>query len=51
MLKRILILAYRLLWHGFAIIVLAAAVLVTALRLMLPDIGDYKAENQALVSD
>ena len=51
MLKRILILAYRLLWHGFAIIVLAAAVLVTALRLMLPDIGDYKAEIQALVSD
>ena len=51
MLKRILILAYHLLWHGFAIIVLAAAVLVTALRLMLPGIGDYKAEIQALVSD
>ena len=51
MLKRILILAYRLLWHGFAIIVLAAAVLVTALRLMLPGIGDYKDEIQALVSD
>lgn len=51
MLKRIIILAYRLLWHGFAIIVLAAAVLVTALRLMLPGIGDYKDEIQALVSD
>lgn len=51
MLKRILTLSYRILWYGFAIIVLAAAVLVTGLRLMLPGIGAYNEEIQALVSD
>ena len=49
--KRIFTVCYRLLWYGFALIVVGAAILVTALRLMLPGIGAYQQEIQGWLGD
>ncbi|MCG8380277.1 MAG: hypothetical protein MI865_12505, partial [Proteobacteria bacterium] len=51
MLKKIFTSLYRLIWYTFAIIIISAAVLVTAVRLALPGIGGYKEEIQSWVSE
>ncbi len=51
MLKRILTGLYHFSWYAFAFIVLNAAVLVTVVRLALPEIGGYKDEIQSWVSE
>jgi uncharacterized protein (TIGR02099 family) len=51
MLKRILTALYHFTWYTFAFIVLTAAVLVTVMRLALPEIGGYKEEIQSWVSE
>jgi len=50
MLKRIFTSLYHFIWYAFAFIVLNAAVLVTVVRLALPEIGEYKNEIQSWVS-
>ena len=50
MLNRILTFLYHFLWYAFAFIILIAAVLVTAIRLALPEIGSYNNEIQSWVS-
>jgi uncharacterized protein (TIGR02099 family) len=51
MLKRIFTTLYHFSWYAFAFIVLTAAVLVTVIRLALPEIGGYKDEIQSWVSE
>ncbi len=51
MLKRIFTSLYHFCWYAFAFIVLTAAVLVTVMRLALPEIGGYKNEIQSWVSE
>jgi uncharacterized protein (TIGR02099 family) len=51
MLKRIFTGLYHFIWYAFAFIVLNAAVLVTVVRLALPEIGEYKDEIQSWVSE
>jgi uncharacterized protein (TIGR02099 family) len=51
MLKRIFTGLYHFIWYVFAFIVLTAAVLVTVVRLALPEIGGYKNEIQSWVSE
>ena len=51
MLKRIFTSLYHFSWYAFAFIVLNAAVLVTVVRLALPEIGTYKNEIQSWVSE
>ncbi len=50
MLNRILTGLYHFFWYAFAFIILNAAVLVTVVRLALPEIGDYNNEIQSWVS-
>jgi len=50
MLNRILTGLYHFFWYAFAFIILNAAVLVTVVRLALPEIGSYNNEIQAWVS-
>jgi uncharacterized protein (TIGR02099 family) len=50
MLNRILTVLYHFFWYAFAFIILNAAVLVTVVRLALPEIGSYNAEIQSWVS-
>ena len=42
---------YHLLWYTAAVVLILAAILVTALRLALPGIGSYKSEIQSWVSN
>ena len=42
---------YHLLWYTVAIIIITGAILVTAIRLALPEIGGYKNEIQSWVSE
>lgn len=51
MLKSIFTGLYRLIWYTFAITIVSAAVLVTAVRFALPGIGGYKDEIQSWVSE
>ncbi len=51
MFKRVLTLLYHFFWYLFAIIIINAAVVVTAVRLALPEIGGYKNEIQSWVSE
>jgi uncharacterized protein (TIGR02099 family) len=51
MLKRIFTALYHFCWYTFAFVVLTAAVLVTVVRLALPEIGGYKDEIQSWVSE
>tara|TARA_R110002074_G_scaffold402329_1_gene607443 strand:+ start:175312 stop:179175 length:3864 start_codon:yes stop_codon:yes gene_type:complete len=48
--NRILTGLYHLCWYAFAFIILNAAVLVTVVRLALPEIGSYNTEIQSWVS-
>ncbi|MEQ8937688.1 MAG: AsmA family protein, partial [Gammaproteobacteria bacterium] len=41
---------YHLLWYSVAVLLILAAVMVTAVRLALPGIGSYKDQIQAWVS-
>ena len=50
MLNRILTGLYHFFWYAFAFIILNAAVLVTVVRLALPEIGSYNNEIQSWVS-
>lgn len=50
MLNRILTSLYHFFWYAFAFIILNAAVLVTVVRLALPEIGNYNNEIQSWVS-
>lgn len=50
MLNRILTGLYHFFWYAFAFIILNAAVLVTVVRLALPEIDSYKNEIQSWVS-
>ncbi len=50
MLNRILTGLYHFFWYAFAFIILSAAVLVTVVRLALPEIGSYNNEIQSWVS-
>lgn len=51
MIKRTFTILYHFCWYAFAFIILTAAVLVTVIRLALPEIGDYKNEIQSWVSE
>jgi len=51
MIKRIFTVLYHFTWYAVAFIVLTAAVLVTVIRLALPEIGGYKNEIQSWVSE
>ncbi len=51
MFKRSLIIAYRLLWYALAIITLGTAILVTMLRLALPQVENYREEIQIWLSE
>lgn len=51
MIKRTFTLLYHFCWYTFAFIVLTAAVLVTVIRIALPEIGGYKNEIQSWVSE
>ncbi len=51
MLKMFFTNVYHFIWYAFAFIVLNAAVLVTVVRLALPEIGGYKEEIQSWVSE
>ncbi len=51
MIKRIFTGLYHFTWYAFAFIVLNAAVIVTVVRLALPEIGGYKDEIQSWVSE
>ncbi len=51
MLNRIFTALYHFTWYVFAFIVITAAVLVTVVRLALPEIGGYKNEIQSWVSE
>ena len=51
MIKRIFTLLYHFCWYAFAFVVLNAAVLVTVIRIALPEIGGYKNEIQSWVSE
>ena len=50
MLKRLFKGFYHVIWYTFAAIILSAAVLVTLVRLTLPDIGGYRDDIQSWVS-
>ncbi len=50
MLNKIFTGLYHFCWYAFAFIILNAAVLVTVVRLALPEIGTYKTEIQSWVS-
>ena len=50
MLNRILTGLYHFFWYAFAFIIINAAVLVTVVRLALPEIGSYNNEIQSWVS-
>ncbi len=50
MLNRILTALYHFFWYLFAFIILSAAVMVTVVRLALPEIGVYNDEIQSWVS-
>lgn len=50
MLNRILTGLYHFFWYAFAFIILIAAVLITIVRLALPEIGSYNNEIQSWVS-
>lgn len=51
MIKRTFTILYHFCWYAFAFIILNAAVLVTVMRLALPEIGGYKNEIQSWVSE
>ncbi|MBL1142877.1 MAG: TIGR02099 family protein [Proteobacteria bacterium] len=51
MLKKFFTILYHFCWYTFAFIVLTAAVLVTVIRMALPEIGGYKNEIQSWVSE
>lgn len=50
MLNRILTFLYHFSWYALAFVILTAAVLATAVRLALPEIGKYNEEIQSWVS-
>lgn len=48
--KRLLVILRHSLWYAVAGLLISAAILVTAARLALPDIGEYKDEIQLWIS-
>ena len=51
MFNKYLIALYHCFWYVFAFIILSAAVIVTVVRLAIPEIGGYTSEIQSWVSN